>query len=76
MKPHKKHAYQIMANELKMPHLVVSGIYMVMQAVCCLWYIACPCYLTLFLEVGILVTMYMVFMEKYYHLHVRKDHES
>lgn len=27
MKPHKKHAYQIMANELKMPYLMVSGIY-------------------------------------------------
>ena len=76
MKPHKKHAYQIMANELKIPHLVVSGIYMGLQAVCCVWYIACPGYLTLFLEAGILVTMYMVFMKKYYHLHVRKDHES
>lgn len=71
MKPHKKHAYQIMANELKMPHLVVSGIYMGLQAVCCVWYIACPGYLTLFLEVGILLTMYMVFMKKYYHLHVK-----
>lgn len=76
IKPHKKHAYQIMANELKMPHLVVSGIYMGLQAVCCVWYIACPGYLTLFLEAGILVTMYMMFMKKYYHLHVRKDHES
>lgn len=76
MKPHKKHAYQIMVNELKMPHLVVSGIYMGLQAVCCVWYIACPGYLTLFLEAGILVTMYMMFMKKYYHLHVRKDHES
>lgn len=76
MKPHKKHAYQIMANELKMPHLVVSGIYMGLQAVCCVWYIACPGYLTLFLEAGILVTMYMMFMKKYYHLHVRKKNES
>ena len=76
MKPHKKHAYQIMANELKMPHLVVSGIYMGLQSVCCVWYIACPGYLTLFMEAGILVTMYMMFMKKYYHLHVRKDHES
>ena len=76
MKPHKKHAYQIMANELKMPHLVVSGIYMGLQAVCCVWYIACPGYLTLFLEAGILVTAYLVFMKKYYHLHVGKDHEG
>ena len=40
MKPHKKHAYQIMANELKMPHLQVSLIYMGIQAVCCAWFIA------------------------------------
>lgn len=72
MKPHKKHAYQIMANELKMSHLMVSGIYMGLQTVCCVWYIACPGYLTLFLEVGILVAMYLVFMKKYYHLHKKK----
>lgn len=71
MKPHKKHAYQIMANELKMPHLVVSGIYMGLQAVCCVWYIANPGYLTMFLEAGLLVVMYLVFMKKYYHLHVK-----
>lgn len=72
MKPHKKHAYQIMANELKMPHLVVSGIYMGLQAVCCVWYFAYPGYLTLFLETGILVTMYLVFMKKYYYLHEKR----
>lgn len=72
MRPHKKHTYQIMANELKKPHLVVSGIYMGLQAVCCVWYIVCPGYLTLFMEAGILVTMYLVFMKKYYHLHVKK----
>lgn len=71
MKPHKKHAYQIMANELKLPHLVVSGIYMGLQMVCCAWYIIWPGYLTLFIEAGILVAMYLVFMKKYYHLHVK-----
>ena len=76
MKPHKKHAYQILANELKIPHLVVSGIYMGLQAICCVWYIAYPGYLTLFIEVGILVAMYLLFMKKYYHLHVRKDYKS
>ena len=71
MKPHKKHAYQIMANELKMPHLVVSGIYMGMQAICCAWFIAYPGYLTLFLQVGTLSVMYLLFMKRYYHLHVK-----
>ncbi len=29
--PHRKHLYQIMANELKVPHVVVSFVYMVIQ---------------------------------------------
>ena len=66
MKPHKKHAYQIMVNELKMPHLAVSGIYMGLQAVCCALYIAWPGYTVLFIEVGVLSAMYLVFMKKYY----------
>ena len=31
--PHRKHMYQLMANELKMPHVVVSLIYMAMQVI-------------------------------------------
>lgn len=73
--PHRKHAYQIMANELKMSHPVVSGIYMAMQLVISLVMIylvpdtvvAHWCYL-----VGVLVVLaiaYVVFMKKYYHLH-------
>ena len=69
MKPHKKHAYQIMANELKMPHLVVSGIYMALQVICCIWYIAYPGYPTLFMQTVLLVAAYLLFMRKYYPLH-------
>lgn len=69
MKPHKKHAYQIMANELKMPHLVVSGIYMALQAICCIWFIAYPGYPTLFMQTALLVAAYLLFMRKYYPLH-------
>ena len=29
--PHRKHLYQIMANELKVPHVIVSSIYMGVQ---------------------------------------------
>ena len=72
MKPHKKHAYQIMANELKMPHLQVSLIYMGMQAVCCAWFIASPNYYTFFAQIIILSAAYLLFMKKYYHLHVKK----
>ena len=31
--PHRKHLYQIMANELKIPHVMVSSIYMAVQAI-------------------------------------------
>ena len=72
MKPHKKHAYQIMANELKMPHLEVSGIYMGLQAICCAVYIMLPGYPTFFAIFGLLILMYLAFMKKYYCLHVRK----
>ena len=71
MKPHKKHAYQIMANELKMPHLVVSGVYMGLQAICCAVYIALPGYPAFFAIFGVLIVLYLVFMKKYYHLHVK-----
>lgn len=71
MKPHKKHAYQIMANELKMPHLQVSLIYMGIQAVCCAWFIAFPNYCTFFAQIIILSAAYLLFMKKYYHLHVK-----
>jgi UDP-N-acetylmuramyl pentapeptide phosphotransferase/UDP-N-acetylglucosamine-1-phosphate transferase len=70
IKPHKEHAYQIMANELKMPHLVVSGIYMGLQAICCAVYIAWPGYPAFFAIFGVLIVMYLAFMKKYYHLHV------
>ena len=30
--PHRKHLYQIMANELKVPQVVVSSVYMIVQA--------------------------------------------
>ena len=72
LKPHKKHAYQIMANELHIPHLQVSGVYMVFQVVCCVVFIAWPSYYTLSAEIVILTGMYLVFMKKYYHLHKKK----
>lgn len=70
MKPHKKHAYQIMANELRLPHLVVAGFYMGLQFFCCVWYIIYPGYLTLMLQIALLSGGYLMFMRKYYYLHV------
>lgn len=71
MKPHKKHVYQIMANELKMPHLVVSGIYMGLQAICCASFIAWPNYWTFCIIIGAMVLFYLLFMKRYYRLHVK-----
>ena len=72
---HRKHAYQLMANELKMPHVVVSSIYMVLQLTFSLVaiYVIPDTILAhwIYLVVsGSLVTLgYILFMMKYYHLH-------
>lgn len=72
---HRKHAYQLMANELRIPHVVVSTIYMVLQLVVSLigiylipdtiaahWiYLLCS---------GVVMGLaYVLFKMKYYHLH-------
>lgn len=67
--PHRKHMYQLMANELRIPHVVVSALYMFTQACCCVWYLWMPGYITLVLQVALLSVAYVVFMRKYFHLH-------
>lgn len=69
MTPHKKHAYQIMANELGMGHLKVSLIYMALQVLCNVWLIANPGNTTLFIQLLLLSMLYLWFMNRYYHLH-------
>ena len=72
---HRKHAYQIMANELKVGHVKVSLLYTVMQLVISLGFIyLCPD--TMFAHwlylVGVSVVLaiaYILFMKKYYRLH-------
>jgi len=72
---HRKHVFQLMANELKIPHVVVSTIYMVLQlAVSLIAIYVIPdtvvahwAYL-----VGAAIVMglaYILFKMKYYHLH-------
>ena len=71
MKPHKKHAYQIMANELKIPHTVVSAVYAFLQAVISFGLIFLPVnhYIYAGAVIALLVLAYVAFMKKYYHLH-------
>lgn len=72
---HRKHAYQLMANELKMPHVVVSSIYMVLQLAFSLVAIyvvpdTIAAHWIYLVVSGSLVTLaYIFFMMKYYHLH-------
>ena len=72
---HRKHAYQIMANELKIGHVKVTLLYMAMQLVVSLGFIyLCPdnvlCHWMYFVGVmAVLAIAYVLFMKRYYHLH-------
>ena len=68
---HRKHMYQIMANELKIPHVVVSSIYMVVQLLISAGLIWLPVnhYVYAIVVLLFLAIIYIVFMKKYYHLH-------
>lgn len=68
---HRKHAYQLMANELKLSHLKVSAGYMIVQLAVSagLIFITINHYLYLGLIVILLSGAYVAFMRKYYHLH-------
>ena len=69
--PHRKHMYQLMANELKIPHVVVALIYMVAQAVIIMGYISCQSYGYTFLLCMVLLLgiVYICFMKKFFALH-------
>lgn len=71
VRAHRKHAYQLMANELCIPHVVVSLIYMGLQLVISFGMLCLPVnhYLYLFMVVFVLTIAYVWFMKRYYHLH-------
>ena len=72
---HRKHAYQLMANELKIGHVKVSLLYMGIQMAVSLGFIyLCPNttlahWLYLFGAILLLSVAYVLFKKKYYHLH-------
>lgn len=72
---HRKHAYQLMANELHIGHVKVSLIYMIIQTIISLGFIyLCPNtilahWIYLIVSLVILSLAYILFMRKYYHLH-------
>ena len=69
--PHRKHLYQIMANELKIPHVVVSSLFMAVQILIVAGYIYFREYGYWYLLGSLLVLsiLYIGFMRKYFHLH-------
>lgn len=72
---HRKHDYQLMANELKMSHVTVSLLYMAIQLVISLGFIyLCPNtilahWLYFVSAAAVLAVAYVLFKMKYYHLH-------
>ena len=72
---HRKHAYQLMANELKMSHMVVSVFYMALQLAVSIGFIyLCPntilAHWIYLVGAGVVLAGgYVAFMKKYYHLH-------
>ena len=72
---HRKHAYQLMSNELGMSHVVVSLLYMAIQLAISLGFIyLCPntilSHWIYLIAAGVVLAMaYVLFVKKYYHLH-------
>lgn len=72
---HRKHAYQLMANELKIGHVKVSLVYMFMQLIVSFGFIyLCPNTVAghwgyLVGALVVLAVAYVLFKKKYYHFH-------
>ena len=69
--PHRKHLYQIMANELKIPHVAVALTYMSVQTVVLVGYLLLREYGYGYLLGSILVLglLYFLFMKRFFYLH-------
>ena len=72
---HRKHAYQLMANELKIGHVKVSLLYMGLQLMVSLGSVfivpdtVLAHWIYLIGAIIVLAIAYVMFMKKYYHLH-------
>ena len=72
---HRKHAYQLMANDLKIGHVKVSLLYMGLQLVISLGFvflvpdIVLAHWVYLVCALLVLAVAYVAFMKKYFHLH-------
>ena len=72
---HRKHAYQLMATELKIGHVKVSLLYMGLQLMVSLGFVfivpdtVLAHWIYLIGAIIVLAIAYVMFMKKYYHLH-------
>jgi UDP-N-acetylmuramyl pentapeptide phosphotransferase/UDP-N-acetylglucosamine-1-phosphate transferase len=69
---HRKHAYQLMANELKIPHVAVSAFYMLMQAIVAGGLLLVHPEFKWHYTAGVLLLsgiLYILFKRKYFKLH-------
>ena len=69
--PHRKHLYQLMANELHIPHTVVSSIYIALQGLISAGLIWLPMNNVLYCAIlfVLLIVVYVAFIKRYYYLH-------
>lgn len=70
-KAHRKHLYQLLANELKVSHTVVAGGYALVQLAISLGMIYLPIApaIYFFAVVAVLSVVYVLVKKRYYHLH-------
>ena len=72
---HRKHAYQLMCNELKIGHVKISALYMVLQLVISLVMVylipntVAAHWVYLIAVAVVMAVAYVLFKMKYYHLH-------
>ena len=69
--PHRKHLYQILSNEMKIPHLQVSSIYAGLQLCIAAGFILfrSVSYWYLMTVAVLLTVAYVIIKRKYFHLH-------
>lgn len=69
---HRKHLYQLLANELKIPHICVASIYILIQVLINIGFITVGNYSFTYLAIVIIIlsTTYIFIKKKYFHLHL------
>ena len=72
---HRKHVYQLLANELKIPHLVVSTTYFTIQLMVSLGLIFITFNKTLYclLVLFLLTVVYWIIIKLFFYLHIKNE---